>query len=128
MAKTAALVFGVIFVIAGIWGLFTDSVIGFINAVDMVSSIIHIVVGIVLLVLAGKPSVAAALKVIGILYVIFGILGLVQGETVLFGTFATDAGSNWFYLIVGIVLAVLGFSAKKGGAMPASPTPSAPQM
>ena len=122
MAKTTAIIFGVIFVIAGIWGLFASPVIGFIAA-DAISSIIHIIAGIILLIVASKPSAAGALKTIGIIYVIFAILGFVQGDTVLFGAFTTDMATNWFYLVVGIIVAALGFASK--GSTVAS---SAPQM
>ena len=108
MAKTSAAIFGIIFIVAGIWGLFSESAIGFIAA-DYVSSIIHIVLGLVLLVVASKPSAAAALKTIGIIYVILGILGLVGGEFM-----ANDSVTALFYLIVGGVVAVLGFSSKNG--------------
>lgn len=118
MAKTSAAIFGVIFVVAGIWGLFSDWAIGFIAA-DVLSSIIHIVVGLVLLITAGKPSAASTLKTVGIIYVIFAILGFIQGDTVLFGAFVTDTTTNVFYLIVGVVVAILGFSSKKGMSAPA---------
>jgi predicted tellurium resistance membrane protein TerC len=80
--------------------------IGFIAA-DYVSSVIHIIVGLILLIVAQKPSAAGALKIFGIIYVILGILGLVGGEFM-----ANDATTAWFYLIVGVVVAVLGFSSK----------------
>jgi hypothetical protein len=112
MAKTSAAIFGVIFVVAGIWGLFSDMAIGFIAA-DYVSSVIHIIVGLILLIVAQKPSAAGALKIFGIIYVILGILGLVGGEFM-----ANDATTAWFYLIVGVVVAVLGFSSKKGMSAP----------
>ena len=126
MAKKAAIVFGVIFIIAGVWGFFSDSAIGFIAA-SVVSSIIHVVVGIVLLAFAGKPSISMVLKTVGIIYVIFGILGFVQSTTVL-GLFDTDMTTSWFYLIVGIVIAVLGFTSK-GSSSPSEPSvPQVPQM
>lgn len=120
MAKTSAIIFGIIFVIAGVWGFFSDSVLGFIAA-DTLSSIIHLVVGIVLLVVAAKPTAVTALKTVGIVYFIFAILGFVQGTTVLFGAFVTNSATNWFYLIVGVVVALLGFSGKGSSS-------SAPQM
>jgi len=120
MAKTSAIIFGIIFVIAGIWGFFSDSVLGFIAA-DTLSSIIHLVAGIILLATASKASAAGALKTIGIIYVIFAILGFIQGTTVLFGAFVTDMTTTWFYLIVGIVVAVLGFSSKGGSSAGAAP-------
>jgi len=123
MTKTVSWVFGAIFVIAGVWGFFAQPAIGFIAA-DTLSSIIHLVVGVVLLVLATKPAAAMTLKVVGILYVVFAILGFLQGSSVLFGAFTTNGVTNWFYLVVGIVIAALGFSAKNGGAA-AAPAPQA---
>ncbi len=122
MAKTLSFVLGVIFVIVGIWGFFATPVLGFIVA-DALSSIVHIIVGIVLLLLASKPSVATALKTVGIIYVVIAILGLVQGSSVLFGAFVTDSATNWVYLIVGVVVAIVGFSSKGN-----SVSSSAPQM
>jgi hypothetical protein len=128
MAKTASWIFGVIFIIVGVWGFFTQNVLGFIAA-DAWSSIIHIIVGVVLLVLASKPSAGTALKSVGIIYVIFAILGFWQSTTVLFGVFTTNATTNWFYLIVGVIIAVLGFTGKTGSSvMPPAPTTPAPQM
>lgn len=120
MAKTASWVFGVIFIIAGVWGFFAQPAVGFIAA-DWLSSLVHVVVGVVLLALASKPSAGTALKTVGIIYVIFAILGFVQGASVLFGVFATSQVTNWFYLIVGIVIAALGFSSK--GSASAAPAP-----
>jgi len=129
MAKSSALLFGIIFILAGILGFFMNPVLGFITA-GALSNIIHIVVGIILLAVASKPSAAKALKTVGIVYVIFAILGFFQGTTILFGAFATSGATNWFYLVVGIVIAVLGFSSsKKGMSAPAAPMSSnAPQM
>lgn len=118
MAKTIAIVFGVIFLVAGVWGLVSAPAVGFIAA-DTLSSVVHIVVGLVLLVASVKSSAGAALRAVGIIYIIFAILGLVQGDWVLFGAFATDSVTNWFYLIVGIVVAALGFASKSDVAAPA---------
>jgi len=127
MAKTSAWVFGVIFIIAGVWGFFAQPAVGFIAA-DWLSSLVHLVVGVVLLALASKPSVVTALKTVGIVYVVFAILGFFQGTTVLFGIFATNQVTNWFYLVVGIVIAALGFASKNSGSVSAPTSAPAPQM
>lgn len=119
MAKTTSWVFGVIFIIAGVWGFFAQPAVGFIAA-DMLSSVIHVVVGIVLLALAGKPSAGTALKTVGIIYVIWALLGFLGWNFT-----AADGVTNWFYLVVGIVIAALGFSASKSSS-PMS-APAAPQ-
>jgi len=120
MAKTTSWIFGAILVIAGIWGFFTQPspVAGFLAA-SVLSSIIHLVVGIVLLALAAKPAAGCTLKVVGILYVIFGILTFVSV------IFPAGQVTAWFYIIVGVIVAALGFSTKKGAVVPPA-APSAP--
>jgi di/tricarboxylate transporter len=53
------------------------------------------------------------LKTIGIIYVILGILGLIGAAFI-----ANDTTTAVFYLIVGIVVAICGFSAKSGSVAP----------
>ena len=125
MAKTTSWVFGVIFIIAGVWGFFAQPAVGFVAA-GWLSSLVHVVVGVVLLALASKPSAVTALKTVGILYVVFAILAFMQGSSVLWtDAFPADAATSWFYLVVGIVIAALGFSAKNG-EMAAPAAPAAP--
>lgn len=119
MAKTSAIIFGIIFLIAGVWGLIASPVLG-VFGFGSVASIIHIIAAIILFAVASKPGVVGALKTIGIIYVIFFILSLLNV------TLLGDSASGWLYFILGLILAILGFSGKKGGAMSA---PSAtPQM
>ena len=126
MAKKSAITFGIIFLIAGIWGFVQSPILG-IFAADTVSSIIHIIVGLILLIVASKPAAVGTLKTIGIIYVLFAIIGFVQSTSVL-GIFTTNAAANWLYLVLGIVIAALGWSGKKGMSAPMAPTSSAPQM
>ena len=116
MAKTASWVFGVILVIGGVWGFFAQPAIGFIAA-DTLSSVMHVIAGVVLLALAAKPAAGTTLKVIGIIYVVWALLGFLSWNFV-----AADTVTNWFYLVVGIVVAALGWSSKGSAA------PTAPQM
>ena len=118
MAKTSAIVFGIIFLIAGIWGLIANSFLG-VFAADASSSVIHIVVGIILLAVASKPAAVGTLKTIGVIYIIFAILGFIQGSAILW--FTTNGAATWLYLVLGIVIAVLGWSSKKGVTAPSTP-------
>jgi len=120
MSKTASWIFGVIFVIAGIWGFFAPAL-GFIQA-NAIGSVIHLVVGVILLALASKPSAVMVLKTIGVIYVVWAILGFLG-----WGFTGEDSVTTWFYLIVGVIIAVLGFTDKKGAA-PMAPSSPAPQM
>lgn len=120
MAKTFSWVFGVVLVVAGVCGFFMQPALGFIAA-DMVSSIIHVVAGVILVAMAGKSSAGKTLKVIGIIYVLWAILGFLGWSFT-----AIDGTTTWFYLVVGIVMALLGWSSHKGMSAPMSS--SAPQM
>lgn len=125
MAKTSAIIFGIIFVIAGVWGFFSSSVFG-LFAADTVSSIIHVIVGIILLVVASKPAARATLKTVGIIYIVFALLGFYSGVSVL-GIFVTNGAANWLYIVLGVLMTVIGFSAKPKMEGMESSTP-APQI
>ena len=111
MAKKSCTLFGVIFLIAGIWGIIQGSFFGVFVA-DTSSSLIHIIVGVILVVLASKPSAQVSLKVVGVIYIIFALLGFFQGTKVLW--FVTDGATTWLYLVLGIIVAALGWSSKNG--------------
>lgn len=122
MAKTTSWIFGVILVIAGIWGFFSPAF-GFITA-NTVGSIIHLVAGLVLLAMASKPSAGTTLKTIGIIYILWSILGFLN-----LGFTGENTTTTWFYLILGVVIAVLGWCGKKDAGMSSSaPASPAPQM
>jgi len=114
MAKTSSWVFGIIFVIAGIWGFFSSSAVGFIAA-DVTSSIMHLVIGLILLAVANKASAGMTLKVVGVVFILWALLGFVGWSFT-----AIDSVTTWFYLVVGIVIAALGFSSKDS-SMPTAP-------
>ena len=113
MAKTAAIIFGIILLIVGIWGFFGGGMSVGVFAADVTSSVIHVVLGIILLAVSAKPSAGATLKTLGIIYIILAILGFIGGGTIL-GFIATNSAANWLYLVVGIILAACGWSGKKG--------------
>ncbi|MFA6295621.1 MAG: DUF4383 domain-containing protein [Candidatus Paceibacterota bacterium] len=123
MAKTSSLVFGIIFIIAGVWGFVSSPILG-IFAADTMSSIIHIIVGIVLLAMASKPKAVVTLKTVGVIYIIFAIIGFISGSSML-GIFTVNSGANWLYIVLGIVIAVVGWSKKPDEGFS---VPSAPQM
>ena len=106
MAKTSAIVFGVIFIIAGIWGFVSSPVLGLFGF-TILASAVHVIAGIVLLAIAGKSSAIRTLKTVGIIYVVFFVLSLL-GVTLLGNT-----TSGWLYFILGFVITILAFSGKK---------------
>ena len=59
-----------------------------------------------------------ALKTVGIIYVIWAIIGFIG-----WGFTGEDSVTTWFYLIVGVIIAVLGFTDKNGVSAPSAPAP-----
>ncbi len=123
MAKKSALIFGVILIIFGIWGFFQQPLFG-IFAADTISSLVHIIAGITLLMVASSPKAVKTLKTIGIIYFIFAVVGFFQSSSV-FGLFEMNSASTWLYFVIGIVLVILGWSS--GKELPTTPT-AVPQM
>jgi hypothetical protein len=120
MAKTLAVVFGIVFLIVGALGFFGNPIVGkdayFVT--DAVHNAVHLLIGIVLLIAAGKSESAAALslKVFGVVYLILFIDGLIEKDMLL-GFVAQNSHDTWLHLLLGIVLLIAGFTAKGNTAM-----------
>ncbi|MES2216690.1 MAG: DUF4383 domain-containing protein [Patescibacteria group bacterium] len=131
MAKKSALVFGIIFLIVGILGFIPNGIVGMGATFEAgtLHNVIHLIFGLVLVWVAVKSAHKAAttLKVVGIIYLILAIIGFIQDSTIL-GIVAVNSADNWLHLVLGIVIAALGFASKKEMAMPSSIPSSAPQM
>src|SRR3989344_6582047 len=122
-AKKWALVFGVIFVLAGILGFIPNPILGegaYFHA-DGIHSVIHLIIGIVLLVAGSKSDAGAAktIKVIAIIYLLLAIVGFIQlgaagNEGMLLGIAGSNSADNWFHLVVAVVMLLAG--KKSGGA------------
>ena len=69
--------------------------------------------------MASKPSAVGMLKTVGILYIIFAVLGFISVNL-----FTMNSGSSWLYLVLGVIITILAFSEKK----PVAPMGAAPQM
>lgn len=123
--KKISYIIGIIVTLAGIIGFFGESILGMIDT-STIQNIVYVVLGLLLLmgVMKGKAMLT---KVIGIIFAVLGILGIIMsGETVLAIVQDTSAG-NYFHLIIGIILIIIGFIQHKGGSHGHS-APTQPQM
>ncbi len=124
MAKTSAVVFGIIFLILGILAFISNPLVGSVGlfGANMLLALAYLVTGVILLIVAYSAPARSALwlKIFGVIYLIMVVLGfvLVPGGGTLFGLFAMSAASNWLHLVLGIVLLVCGIAGKKGTASP----------
>jgi hypothetical protein len=137
MAKTLTVIFGIILVLLGLLGFTSNSLIGAnaYFAADTMHNIIHIVLGAILLVVAFWSSEKCAfwLKVIGAVVFLLGLIGLLtvpaSGGSLL-GIAYTNGASDWFHLVLGVVIFAAGLYGKGGmTSMPpmSSMPPSGPQ-
>jgi hypothetical protein len=111
MAKKAATVFGVVFVLLGILGFFNDPVLGVFN-VNTLHNLVHIILGLILLVGANKnPS--KSLMVVGVVYLFVAILGfiMVPDGGMLLGLVEINGADNWLHIVLALLL--IGASKKR---------------
>ncbi|MDR3547658.1 MAG: DUF4383 domain-containing protein [Candidatus Pacebacteria bacterium] len=136
MAKTLSIVFGVVLVLVGILGYFTNPLVGS-QAIFMtthVQDIVHLVFGVILLLVAFLAAAASSMFmiVIGLIYIVVAILGVIvaPGGT-LFNLIMTTMNDFWLYIVLGIVMVIAGFygngSAREESASAGMP-PSTPTM
>lgn len=121
--KTASLIIGIIFLAVGFLGFIPNPIIGESeNAIfhaDTVHNLVHIISGI-LFVLFGLSSAAKAsvfLKVFGIVYLLLGVLGLVNigtsGMGRLLGFLHVNGADNLLHIGLGVVIFLAGFLRAK---------------
>lgn len=118
MLKKLAILFGIVFLAAGILG-FVPAVtphhhlFGIFHVND-VHNLIHILTGVIALIVGftGREASKIFFEVFGIVYVIVGILGFVYKDQAIFGLIANNVADTWLHLIVGIVALYLGFVLK----------------
>jgi hypothetical protein len=114
--RTAGLVIGIVFIVVGVLGFIPNPLIsatGFFM-VNTLHNVVHLVSGAVIL--AGVYSFGSALglKIIGVVYAIVAILGLVMGGDMLFGI-AVNMADHWLNVVLAVVILIAGFGLPDGG-------------
>lgn len=117
-AKTAALLFGIVFIAVGLLGYVSNPVIGdspdAIFHADSTHNIVHIASGVLFLLIAlAMPLQAKGFLVIfGIVYLAIGIIGLVNigsaGMVDLFGFLHVNEADNYLHIGLGAVILLTG--------------------
>ena len=129
MAKKLALLFGVVFIVVGLLGMFVPNPLvgaGALFDTNMAHDLVHLLFGIILLAVALKMPGASAkwLKILGVVYLVIALAGFVLAPSggLLFGLVETNDADHWLHVLLGVVLLVAGFMGKKDMSMPAGPT------
>lgn len=117
--KTASLLLGLIFIAVGILGFIPNPIIAdspdAIFHADTTHSIIHIASGLLFLIVAfAAPSSAGiVLKLFGVVYLLIGILGVVNigtsGMGKILGFLHVNGADNILHIALGLVIFLAGF-------------------
>ena len=119
--KTYALIIGIILTVIGIWGFFTQSILGLFS-VNAVHSILHLIGGLIGLYVGIKGEGPTYNIVIGWVGIVLGILGFVPVVKELLATLLmVNTGGNILHLAIGVVSLIVYYAASKGSTtgMPA---------
>jgi hypothetical protein len=126
MVKTAAILFGIVFLVVGILG-FVSAATPDVNGMPMLLGIfhvntvhncIHLASGIIFLLvgMAGAGPSRTFFKIFGIVYAIVAVLGFMNPAGPLLGMVANNPADNYLHTGLAVVMLFLGFVAKDGPA------------
>jgi hypothetical protein len=109
--RTAGLVIGIVFILVGILGFVPNPIVsptGFF-VVNTAHNLVHLISGAVIL--AGVYSFGAGLglRIIGVVYAIVAILGLLMGGEMLLGMIAMNMADHWLHVVLAVVILLAGF-------------------
>lgn len=116
MAKTLAIVFGIVFVLVGLLGFVPNPIVGAngIFVTNTLHDLVHLLFGIILLLVAFMAPMKSALwlKILGIVYLLLAVIGfvLVPSGGPLLGLVDTNMADHWLHVVLGVVLLAAGFA------------------
>jgi len=122
MVKTAATLFGIVFLAIGILGfvpgITTNDMLLGIFMVNPAHSVVHIASGIVALLCAmsGPGASRVYFQIFGIVYALVAILGFAQGNAMLLGMISNNTADTWLHVVIAAVSLFLGFGTAKQAA------------
>ncbi len=116
MTKSAALVFGAVFLLIGILGFVPGTapngmLLGLFH-VNAAHNVVHLLTGAIALVV-GMTSVPASrlfFQLFGIVYGLVAVLGFVYGERPILGLIANNMADTWLHVWIAAVSLFLGFA------------------
>jgi hypothetical protein len=116
MAKTLALLFGVVFLLIGILGFVPavapNEMLLNIFHVNAAHNAVHLLTGIAAL-LCGMAGVGASktfFKIFGVVYGLVAVLGFVVGDGMLLGLISNNAATTWLHVAIAVVSLIIGFA------------------
>ena len=120
--KTAAILIGIVFIAVGLLGFVSNPIIGesesAIFHADSVHNMVHIISGALFLIvgLFAPGSASILLKVFGLVYLLLGVLGLInigtEGMGTLLGFLHVNGADNLLHIALGVVIFLAGFARR----------------
>jgi Domain of unknown function (DUF4383) len=128
MTKSAALVFGAVFMLIGILGFVPGTapngmLLGLFH-VNAAHNVVHLLTGAIALGV-GMTSVPASrlfFQVFGIVYGLVAVLGFVYGERPILGLIANNMADTWLHVLIPAVSLFLGFATSPTTVVGHEPT------
>lgn len=116
MLRTAALLFGVIFLLIGVLGFVpqvapNDYLLGYFH-INFAHNSIHILSGVIALIcgLASEYASKLYFRIFGVIYAAVAVLGFFSGDKDLLGVVANNSADNYLHVAIAVVSLYLGFS------------------
>jgi len=118
VVKSAAILFGVVFLLIGILGYVpattpANGMLLRIFHVNTAHNIVHLASGVVFLLcgIAGAGPLQTFFKIFGIIYGLVAVLGFYYGDNALLGIVANNTADTWLHVVLAVVMLFLGFGA-----------------
>jgi len=124
MAKTMAVLFGVVFLVVGILGFVPgvtkDQMLLGIFHVNTAHNAVHLLSGVIAL-FCGMSSLGASrmyFRIFGLVYGLVAVLGFLNpGDTMLLGLISNNTATTWLHVVIAAISLLIGFlpaSADRG--------------
>jgi hypothetical protein len=120
MVKTAALLFGIVFLVIGILGFVPaatppDGMLLGIFHVNTAHNIVHLASGVVFLLcgMAGVGPSRTFFQIFGIIYALVALLGFYYRDNALLGIIANNTADTWLHVVLAVVMLFLGFGGSR---------------
>ena len=122
MVKSAAILFGIVFLAVGILG-FVPAVTSDVNGMPMLLGIfhvntahnfVHIASGVVFLLcgMTGPGPSRTFFKIFGVVYALVAILGFYPDGTMLLGFLSNNVAVTWLHVVLALAMLYLGFGTR----------------
>jgi hypothetical protein len=115
MVKSAAVLFGVVFLLVGILGFVPavtkDQMLLGIFHVNAAHNVVHLLSGAIAL-FAGMTSIGASrmyFRIFGLVYAAVAVMGFMMGDTLLLGLISNNTADTWLHVGIAAVSLLLGF-------------------